>query len=269
MKVAVRGCDLHCRELGKGSPVVLVHGLGLSSAWWDEQLAELARDWRAIALDLRGFGDSRKPPSSNVTVDVLVEDLNAFREALGIRRMSAIGHSLGGMILLRLALAHPEALSAMALVGASARFASEPGRRMLEARIEILERAGVAEMIDKTLVYTAASHFAPGFVEGRPEILERVRGEFSKIDADAYISLSREIMRFDLVSQLPGIGCPTLVVVGEHDDRCPVSDAILLNTHIKRSWLKVMPGAGHSPMVEQPKAFRDVVTDFFSAFGGE
>jgi 3-oxoadipate enol-lactonase len=262
MRISVGDRELNVVEAGQGPPLFLVHGLGLSAAWWDDQIRHFAAKWRVLALDLPGFGDSSPAPYPAAAVDAVVDDLEGCRRRLGLERVFAMGHSLGGMVLLKYAATFPDALQAMVLAGTSARFASDTGRKMLEARIAVLEREGVAGMIAKTFDYTAASHFAPGFVERHPDVLDRVRRQFEKVDADAYVRLSRSIMKFDVVDQLGRIRCPTLIMVGEHDNRCPIDDAVLLNTRIGPSWLKIMPDAGHSPMVEAPEAFNHTAERF-------
>ena len=268
MKVSLNGFDVHYRAAGDGPPLVLIHGIGFNSVWWEHQLQALGRAYRVLAIDLRGFGDSHASHQPPPDVDALVEDLRAFVTKVAPTGVSAIGHSLGGMLLLKFAAAHPQLLTSMVLAGASASFTSEPGRKMLEARIEVLEREGVKGMIEKTLHHTVSPHFAPGFMERHPEVVETIKAMFLKIDPKAYISLSRAIMRFDVVAQLGQIRCPTLIIVGEHDNRCPIADASVLNMRMPTSWMKVFPDTGHSPMVEQPDFFNDTVTDFLRRSSG-
>src|SRR5438093_4797916 len=160
MKVSLNGFEMHYRVAGDGPPVVLIHGIGFNSAWWEYQVSALSRAYRVFAVDLRGFGDSHAPHQPPPDIDALVDDLRAFLTEVAPSDASLIGHSLGGMLLLKFAGAHPELLASMVLVGASASFNSAQGRKMLEARIGVLEREGVEGMIEKTLHYTAASHFA-------------------------------------------------------------------------------------------------------------
>ena len=102
-------------EAGTGDPVIFVHGVVTTSNIFPKYVAAYSPEFRGIAVDLRGYGDSDKPPSG-FTIDQFSKDLIKLADALHIDRAVWVGVSMGGMILQRLALDHPERVRALVLV---------------------------------------------------------------------------------------------------------------------------------------------------------
>src|SRR5574341_293320 len=112
----VDGLALHYVVEGRGAAVVLIHGLGGFAESWRHTLAALAPRATALALDLPGFGASAKP-RTQYRLGYFAAALHGFLDALGIRRASLVGHSLGAAVALTYALTHPSRLERLALVG--------------------------------------------------------------------------------------------------------------------------------------------------------
>jgi 2-succinyl-6-hydroxy-2,4-cyclohexadiene-1-carboxylate synthase len=121
--VSVNGVRLAYTDVGSGArPLVLVHGFTGSRDDFGTQLDALAGVGRTIVLDQRGHGESSNTGDPDTyTFEQLVDDLAVFLESLGIDRCDLLGHSMGGMVALRLALAHPERVSSLLLMDTSAR----------------------------------------------------------------------------------------------------------------------------------------------------
>jgi len=122
-KVALRGIEMELDDAGSGERAfVLVHGFTGSRDDFREHVPELARLGRTIALDQRGHGGTTNSGrSDDYTLDGLVADLAAAFDALGLARADLLGHSLGGMVALRFALAHPGRVASLVLMDTSAR----------------------------------------------------------------------------------------------------------------------------------------------------
>jgi pimeloyl-ACP methyl ester carboxylesterase len=107
-KIEANNLTFHYWASGRGSDLVLVHGLGGNLAGWHLTLVpELQREFRVLTYDLRGHGRSDAPPSGYTTAD-MAHDLRAVLDALGIEKAALVGHSWGGDIVLHFALLHPE-----------------------------------------------------------------------------------------------------------------------------------------------------------------
>jgi pimeloyl-ACP methyl ester carboxylesterase len=120
-RLAANGLEFAIDEAGEGDDVALfLHGFPESRATWREQLPALAgRGWRAVAPDLRGYGDSSRPADrAAYRIDRLVEDVEALFQALGARRRLLIGHDWGGVIAWQAALSGKVALDGLVILNA-------------------------------------------------------------------------------------------------------------------------------------------------------
>jgi pimeloyl-ACP methyl ester carboxylesterase len=129
------GVKIHYVVQGQGEPVILIHGLGSSEAMnWGLPgiIAELAKQHRVIALDCRGHGQSDKPTAEGAYGTNMVEDVVRLMDHLHIARAQVVGYSMGGMIAMKLAVLHPECVTAMVLGGMGWHKADAPMNRFWE-----------------------------------------------------------------------------------------------------------------------------------------
>jgi len=114
--IPVQGVEIHYIEEGQGFPVLLIHGLGGSTYNFRHTIPALAREFRAIALDLPGFGLSQRPQDRRYSLSSLAGVVREFLDGLGIRQAHVVGHSMGGMVAARLAASFPERVDKLVLV---------------------------------------------------------------------------------------------------------------------------------------------------------
>ena len=128
----VGGVRLAYDDVGRRDEVTLVfiHGWTANRHRWDEQLNHFADRYRVISLDLRGHGDSGVTPDL-YTIDGLAREVLALLDRLGVYRFVPVGHSMGGMIALSLALEHPERVERLIIVDSLGRMMYSRGRRLL------------------------------------------------------------------------------------------------------------------------------------------
>lgn len=235
---------------GAGRPVVFLHGAAANHLVWGAQLRELGQTHRAIALDLPGHG--RSDPPGRDTIEGYRDDLLGLLDALAIDRAVVVGHSMGGAIALALALAHPDRVAGLGLVGTGARL------RVLPAILEgIQSPAGYARIAELVVDHS----YAAG-LDAR--LRERALAEFRSCPpavAHADFSACDE---FDVMARLGEIRAPTLVVCGSEDRMTPVKYSEFLAAHIPRARLVVLEGASHSAMLEQPDALNEALADFLT-----
>src|SRR5262250_2403998 len=122
-RIAINGVELVYEDHGSGErPFVLVHGFTGFRDDFREQLPALTELGRTIIYDHRGHGDSgHTGDATTYTFAQLVDDLRALLDALGVKRCDLLGHSMGGMIALRFALAYPERVASLVLMDTAAR----------------------------------------------------------------------------------------------------------------------------------------------------
>ncbi len=118
--VQTRRLRVHMLSAGpqNGAPVVFVHGNGATATFWEETMLALPPGFRGIAPDMRGFGDTEPLPiDATLGLGDMADDMHSLVEALGLGRYHLVGHSMGGGIAMKCAIAHPAALLSLALVG--------------------------------------------------------------------------------------------------------------------------------------------------------
>ena len=256
--------DLHVEIAGEGAPVVLIHAGNCDSGMWDPQWATWRAAHRIVRYDMRGFGRSPLPPGRFSHARDLVE----LFDELALERASLVGVSLGGRVALEIAVARPDLVDALVLVG--------PGLRGHEWSHEV-ERfaADEAAALERGDLDAAAELNVRVWVDGRrpagtadAAVRERVR-EMTKrsfaVQQRVGEAAEEEPLVPDLADRLGEIRVPTLVLVGEHDiaDIHEIADRLV--TAIPAARNAVIPGAGHVPTLEQPEAFDEVVVPFLAA----
>jgi triacylglycerol lipase len=250
------GYRLHYRETGQGAPIILLHGLGGDGSRWTSATAALAGDFRVIALDQIGFGESDKP-LVNYNHGLLAEFLVEFMRAVGIRKASIVGHSMGAFVGTHVAVHHPDQVDRLVLVdGGSLDNPPRPPHLM-----QIQNGTTLAETREYfELMFYDKSRVTDQLV--RDNYLRRLRVSYT-------ISRMQESrvkgVGFVTREQAATIKVPTLIVWGEHDVLLPVGDAELLHRVIPNSRLVVLQKSGHIPQVEQPDDINKALHGFLSA----
>ena len=215
-EMTINGVRTAYEEYGSGPSLVLVHGLGSTGTdLWKKHIAELARDFRVVAYDLRGSGRSEVTPGP-YTVSLLADDLGALIGALDLAPASLMGHSMGGSIVLEEAGRHPERVRALVTVGAAIEL-PEQARAGLAARAETVERDGM-----NTVAETVATNgMAPSFREAHAEEFQEYISLLAGNDVHGYAAQCRALVEMAITAHLPRIAAPVLLVCGELDAVSP------------------------------------------------
>ena len=249
--VRVGKVDLVYDDVGRGErPLVLVHGYTGSRRDFRPVLSALAESTRVIALDQRGHGDSTHLfRDSLYSLDLLAKDLTAVLEAVGAPPADLLGHSMGGMIAARAALARPDLVSSLILMNTSGQ-----AHQMPLPQPASTFRQGIRAMKAMFTADTVETLLAT--LEGGPEVVDRFRPILHRnlisTDRAAYRSLRRDIgVGRDLLPELDRLACPTSIIVGERDATFLGASQTLARV-IPGAQLVVLPAAGHQPQFETP-----------------
>jgi pimeloyl-ACP methyl ester carboxylesterase len=264
----VRGIEMAYEDFGRGSrPLVLVHGFTGSRrdfVWRFEALAKLGR---CIALDLRGHGESSNPgEAACYTLDALAEDLLAFLDAADIEQCDLLGHSMGGMAVLRAALARPDRIASLILMSTSARCPDGLPRGLIELAGRVAIEAGSLRIAEVMRARAADPNTDRSDADRR---LEAEWGDaywtawrypnFRALDPVAYGTLGLAMLdQPSLLDRLGEIRLPTTVLVGSGDTGFLAASEELAQG-IAGAHHVVIPGAGHQPQLETPDAWTSAV----------
>jgi 3-oxoadipate enol-lactonase len=203
-------------EFGSGSPVVLVHGLGGTGAdIWKRQIADLAAEFRVIAYDLRGSGQSEIAPGP-YTIDLLADDLRALVDALELGRVALVAHSMGGSIALAYAARYPADVRSLVGVGAPVGFPDQ-ARAGLAARAETVEAEGMIAVAETV----ATNGVSPTFREQKPEQFQELIAMLAANDPEGYAAQCRALVGLDLAGRMGEIAAPVLLISGDRDGVSP------------------------------------------------
>jgi pimeloyl-ACP methyl ester carboxylesterase len=240
------GVELHYAEQGDadGAPIVLLHGWPDSWFSYSQVLALLPRGYRALAPDQRGFGDSERPPSGYGIRD-LAADVVAFLDAVGIERATVVGHSLGSFVARRVAIAHPERVTRLVLIG-SALSPMNPVTREVQAAV-----AGLADPIPAAF----ARDFQAGTVHVPPPaaFFERIVAESLRLPARVWRAVLEGLLAYDDAQELARIAAPTLLMWGDRDALFARGDQDGLLRAIPGARLTIYTDTGHCPNWERPE----------------
>jgi 2-succinyl-6-hydroxy-2,4-cyclohexadiene-1-carboxylate synthase len=267
-RLLVNGVRLEVRSAGTGPPVTLLHGFTGRGASWSAHQPGLRRGHRTIVVDLLGHGRSDAPADpARYAVECQADDLAAILARLGHVPADVIGYSMGARIALRLAADHPAAVRRLVLESPSAGI-PDPGeraaRRARDDRLaDTIERGGVAAFVDRWEAQPVfASHAALPEAARRRLRAERLANRAQGLAAS--LRGAGQGVEPPILGRLRDIHAPALVIAGELDavgrDRAAAVASALPNAR-----LAIVPGAGHTPHLERPAAFRRLVGAFLDA----
>ena len=235
---------------GSGPAVVLIHGFGLNRTMWQWQLPALTPHFSVLTYDLLGHGGSA-PPHGTPDLAMFSRQLLGLMDRCGIERAAVVGFSLGGMIARRVALDHPDRLSALAILN-SPHDRSPAAREAVRARVRQTEAHGPAANVEPAL----ERWFTPAFRAAAPETIALVRAWIARNDPAVYPQIYRVLAEGDaeLAEGLERIACPTLVMTGSDDPGNTPAMARAMARLIPGARLAILPGLRHMALAEQPAA---------------
>jgi pimeloyl-ACP methyl ester carboxylesterase len=268
--IDVAGTTVNYAEIGEGRPIVFVHGLGGCWQNWLENLPHFASaGWRAIALDLPGFGHSPMP-DWEISMPEYGRLVDEFCRLLNLHSTALVGNSMGGFIAAEVAVHEPEWIDHLVLVSAAgishARMRREPAlaiSRMLNAFSPLLLWASTGGIRRPGLRQL-------GF-QGVFRHPQRVRRELlyefgaNGVGAPGFLPAIAGLTGYDFLDRLPRIKVPTLLVWGRDDLVVPASDASGYQDRVPDAELVIFEDCGHVPMAERPTRFNRVVERFVAA----
>jgi pimeloyl-ACP methyl ester carboxylesterase len=235
---------IHYEALGRGEPLIFVHGwLGSWRYWWPS-MQELSTKHRTFAFDLWGFGDSSKA-TNKYSFESYVEMLDQFIEKLGISKpITLVGHALGAAVALKYSVVRPLNVARLAAVA--------------------LPLQG--DFINDRLTNSDSSAFVSR-VFGKSNVYPEVESETRKTDRVAMNNVATQLIGYDFSADLEKCTCPVLLVFGGQDAviQQPGSNSAFMHTPDNGRYYVALDSCNHFPMLEQTAKFNRLLMDFIHA----
>jgi pimeloyl-ACP methyl ester carboxylesterase len=263
-EVLAGGIWTNYHDMGRGSPVVLLHGSGPGvSAWanWRLTMPHLSQSLRVLAPDIMGFGYTERAARTRYSLDTWTAHILEFLNALELDRVSLVGNSFGGALALALASRHPDRIDRLVLMGSAGLsfpitagldevWGYEPSVERMRQMLDIFafDRSLVSDELAE-LRHTASTQ--PGVQEAYASMFPAPRQRW--VDA-----LATEESRLSTLPQ------PTLIVHGRDDRIVPLESSLRLLQLIPKARLHVFGQCGHWTQIEHAAEFNRLIADFLT-----
>jgi pimeloyl-ACP methyl ester carboxylesterase len=251
--------NISYRESGRGDApaLVLLHGIGSTSAGWRLQYTPLGEHFRVVGWDAPGYGGSAALAPESPAVDDYARALARLLDALGIGRALIGTNSWGTPTAVGFARAHPQRVRALVLGGPAAGLGAAPEAqraKFVADRIERITRLGPAKMREED----AARLVAPG---ASAEVLEWIRNP-AGVTVAGYSQAARMLGTADVPREIAQVTCPVTIFSGELDVVAPPeTNAKRIAAAAPNARFVSLPGCGHLPHLERPERFNAIVLE--------
>ncbi|MET8161503.1 alpha/beta fold hydrolase [Sphaerisporangium sp. NPDC005289] len=249
--------------------LVLIHGLGASTRWWDPVVPMLTRSYRVIRIDLLGHGRSAKPAGGGYAIPQQAHRVGQALDRLNVKHAILVGHSTGGYVATALAEQRGDLVTALAFIDTGPRmdaFVSDgPVGKLIDVPMvgQLLWRLRTDGIIRRGL----STAFAPGFTAPQ-QLVDDTRGmTYHALTATSHASDDYLTQR-PLPDRLTPLGKPLLVIFGEQDQRWRSSSAASYRA-VAGARVELIPGLGHSPMLEDPPRTATLLLTFTNSVFGD
>lgn len=255
---------------GGESIILLLHGFAFSIELWELNIPDLSKNHKVIAIDLLGFGLTDKPKGKQ-DIESFPKFVYSFMQKMSISKAHIVGHSMGGLIAIKLSQMHPECVKTLVLLGSpgfqskipihfrifSLPFIGEllvkPNKKGLEGalRKNTFHKAAITKKLVNRL-YEFSLHPEMG-----KTLLKVTR------TAVGIFGFKRFIVK-KIKNEIDKLTMPVLIIWGKNDSIIYLNNAYIANKIIKHSKLVIFENCGHLPQLEYPEKFNRLLEDFFS-----
>jgi 3-oxoadipate enol-lactonase len=251
------GCPIHVEVEGPANAPVLImsNSLGTNLHMWDEQAPVLAQQFRVVRYDRRGHGQSGVPKGP-YSMERFGRDVLAVADALGVKRFSWCGLSMGGMVGQWLGANAADRIEKLIISNTNFYYAD---KTPWNDRIKLVREKGLDTLVSPNM----ERWFTQSFREHAPQTMARMREMFLGTKPEGYVACCEAIRDMDFRDSNSRIKAPTLVIVGRQDPATPPEAGEAIAKQINGAELLALDAA-HISNLEQPKAYTDAVLGFLT-----
>ncbi|GAB1545207.1 alpha/beta fold hydrolase [Scytonema sp. NUACC21] len=275
--ITTNGIKLHYVTQGEGPLMLMLHGFPEFWYSWRHQIPEFAKEFKAVALDLRGYNDSDKPTNQSAYVmDELVRDIEGVVKGLGYEKCVLVGHDWGGIIAWNFAYAHPEMVERLIILNVPhpAKFGEglrTPQQLLRSSYIFFFQLPGLPEFTIQAADYQLLENAFKGMAVNK--------NAFTKADIEAYknaaakrgaltamLNYYRNIFQQRIVNQSWGVlEVPTLMIWGEQDTALGKELTYGTEAYVRDFQIRYIPNSSHWVQQEQPELVSQYMREFLAA----
>jgi 3-oxoadipate enol-lactonase len=260
-KVKANGITMNYDRQGAGEPLVLIPFLTADCACYSFQVAEYAKHFDCISLDLRGTGET-EPVSGPYTTEDLADDVAAFLQALNIPGAHVSGLSLGAAVGMWVAAKYPEMVTSLSLHSGWPK--SDPFIKAVIGSFQQMVKAtgSVPEMVVQGLFPWCLT---PELYAAKPDYIQALADFVRSRPAqsiDSFMAQSNAVIGHDIEAQMSRITAPTLITFGRYDAATSTRFAERMKSRIRNSELLIFEGCAHAPIYENVEEFNKVTLQF-------
>lgn len=238
--------------------IIFIHGFPLNKSMWEKQIKQFKEDYRVIAYDIRGHGNT-DVGNDNFSIEFFVYDLISLMNALSIEKAIICGFSMGGYIALRAIEKHPGRFSALLLCDTNCAADSPETKVKRLKTIEFIRENGLEQYAEESL----EKLFAPISLSNHIKEMDLVREMIIKTPKQTlYKTLNALAERSETCTNLHKINVPVLILVGKNDVITPPELAMTMHEKIQGSVIQLINHAGHVSNMENPKEFNHHLAEF-------
>jgi len=244
--------NIYIDDGGNGSlPVVFVHAMAGNTQQWSVQLSHIRTTRRAIALDLRGHGQSSSPDNGDYAIDSMAQDVQAVVDQLGIERFILVGHSMGGSVAGAYAGVYPERVAGLLLVDPSGDSTKMPIEEV-QQYIGALESEAYMDVV---------GDYWSQILHGSTETTQaQIMRDLHNIPKATVVGVFKELFKYNPVPALERYDGPTLSVITSINET-PFS----LHKLVPNLTHKIITGTGHWLQLDKPEEYNQIMEEFLSS----
>lgn len=274
--ITTNGVKLHYVTQGEGDLILMLHGFPEFWYSWRHQIPEFAKDYKVVALDLRGYNDSDKPADKSAYVmDEFIRDVEGVIKGLGYDKCILVGHDWGGAIAWQFAYAHPQMVERLIILNLPhpAKFAEglrTPQQLLRSSYMFLFQLPWLPELLIQSSDYQAIENAIKGMAVNKSAItkedLEAYKDAAAKRGAmTAMLNYYRNIFQQGMIKgDWSVLEVPTLMIWGEKDTALGTELTYGTAAYVRNFQIKYIPDCSHWVQQEQPQLVNQYIREFLS-----
>jgi pimeloyl-ACP methyl ester carboxylesterase len=249
---------LHYEAIGRGKPVIFLHGWLGSWRLWQQTMVSMESDFRSYALDFWGFGESDRKYATYDLPD-FVSLINQFMDQMGIEKAPLIGHSMGGTVSLLCGLIFKDCISKIAIVGSPIQGSS------LALPLKLAGRKNIASLLYSNIhIFRRLMKFYSPRICSDPNFPAMMDNDITNTTLNSFLKSIASLRKTDLTAKIAEIHIPVMGMYGKNDNIVSPDQSVVLRNGIPGATVEMFPHSGHFIMLDEPQAFSGAIRRFLN-----